>query len=63
MNYISIFFAVILTLILSFVFLKPNQMVMHTDYSTGCHYLSSGFFGRLTPRLDAKGRHIGCYKK
>lgn len=30
-----------------------------TDALTGCQYLRTGF-GGITPRLDARGRQVGC---
>lgn len=36
-----------------------SGMSLHTDYETGCQYLST-VYGGITPRLDAKGYQIGC---
>jgi hypothetical protein len=41
--------------------LKTSGMYLHTDYGTGCQYLSGGgFFGKgvLIPRVDKAGRHV-----
>lgn len=35
-----------------------SGLTLYIDYGTGCHYLKQGFFGGLTPRLDADGNHI-----
>lgn len=32
---------------------------LYTDAKTGCQYLSAGGSG-ITPRLDARGQHVGC---
>jgi len=41
---------------------KRSGMLLYTDYGTGCQYLSAGTFGGgLTPRLDGRGRHVGCH--
>jgi hypothetical protein len=34
-----------------------SEMRLHTDYGTGCQYLST-FLGGVTPRLDADGNHV-----
>lgn len=40
---------------------RRSGMTLHTDYRTGCQYLSAGLFGSgLTPRLDEAGHHVGC---
>lgn len=39
-------------------FFKKSGMSLHTDYKTGLQYLSSGFLGSLTPRLDENGEHM-----
>lgn len=30
------------------------------DNATGCEYLSAGFFGGITPRMDSDYMHMGC---
>ena len=37
-----------------------SGMVLYTDNLTGCQYLKGSFFAELTPRVNGKGRHIGC---
>lgn len=34
-----------------------SGMTIYTDQATGCEYLSKR---GLTPRVDGKGRHLGC---
>lgn len=34
-----------------------SGMTIYTDRATGCEYLSNR---GLTPRVDGKGRHLGC---
>jgi hypothetical protein len=34
-----------------------SGMTIYTDQATGCEYLSNR---GLTPRVDGKGRHLGC---
>ena len=36
-----------------------SGMAVATDALTGCQYLR-GADGGITPRLDGKGRHLGC---
>lgn len=36
-----------------------SGLMPHTDAATGCQYLRAGF-GGITPRLTAKGEHMGC---
>ena len=38
---------------------KRSNMVLRTDYGTGCQYLES-HTGVLTPRMSADGKHTGC---
>ena len=37
-----------------------SGLVLYTDHLTGCQYLARPFSGALTPRLDGRGRHLGC---
>ncbi len=37
---------------------ERSGMSSYTDYLTECQYLKVGFFGSITPRLDAHGNHI-----
>ena len=37
-----------------------SGMSLHTDYATGCQYLSRGYFSGLVPRVDGSGAHVGC---
>jgi hypothetical protein len=39
---------------------ERSGMGLYTDNLTGCQYLSSGFLGGITPRLDSDGKHVGC---
>ena len=44
---------------------SPNErsnMVIRTDYKTGCEYLESGS-GGLTPRLNVNSQQLGCLSK
>lgn len=36
-----------------------SGMSLHTDALTGCQYLGKAR-GGLTPRVDGKGKHVGC---
>lgn len=36
-----------------------SGMGLHTDQETGCQYLSND---GLIPRVDGRGRHLGCYE-
>lgn len=36
-----------------------SGLALHTDALTGCQYLAKPF-GGITPRVDGKGRHLGC---
>jgi hypothetical protein len=36
-----------------------SGLMPYTDAATGCQYLRAGF-GGITPRLTAKGEHMGC---
>jgi hypothetical protein len=36
-----------------------SSLAPRTDGLTGCQYLAASNSG-LTPRLDSKGRHVGC---
>lgn len=36
-----------------------SGMSLHTDHLTGCQYLSKPL-GGITPRVDGRGRHLGC---
>lgn len=38
-------------------FFKRSDLKIHTDYKTGCQYLST-FWGGITPRLDKDGKQI-----
>jgi hypothetical protein len=35
-------------------------MTLRTDLHTRCQYLVTG--GGITPRIDAQGRHMGCWE-
>lgn len=37
-----------------------SGLILYTDNLTGCQYLARPLFGALTPRLDGRGRHVGC---
>lgn len=37
---------------------ERSGMQLYIDHGTGCHYLGTGFFGGLTPRLDQDGKQI-----
>lgn len=37
---------------------KRSGMGLYTDHKTGLQYLRAGWFGGLTPRLDANGKHM-----
>jgi len=39
-----------------------SGLSVHTDYGTGCQYLSRGYFSGLIPRMDGAGDHVGCKK-
>lgn len=36
-----------------------SGIALHVDHLTGCQYLAKSL-GGITPRLDGKGRHVGC---
>ena len=36
-----------------------SNLKLHTDYGTGCQYLSA-LRGGVTPRIDNTGKHMGC---
>jgi hypothetical protein len=36
-----------------------SGLALHTDHLTGCQYLAKPL-GGITPRVDGKGRHLGC---
>lgn len=68
---LSIF--VVLTIILSALNVEydstDNQLTeersglgLYIDHMTGCHYLSAGLFGGITPRVNPEGDHI-CYSQ
>jgi len=41
---------------------QRSNLVIYTDYKTGCQYLQGGFFGdNITPRMDENGKQI-CQK-
>ncbi len=42
---------------------KISKLNLYIDYGTGCHYLKSGIFGGLTPRLDKEGRQVCEYQQ
>lgn len=37
---------------------KRSGMILHVDHRTGCHYLSMGRFGGITPRLNPDGSQV-----
>lgn len=39
-------------------FWHRSNMRIHVDNLTGCHYLSTGHFGGLVPRLDEYGDQV-----
>ena len=41
---------------------KKSGLILYIDYGTGCHYIKTGAFDSLVPRLDAKGKII-CNKQ
>jgi len=38
---------------------ERSNMILRTDYGTGCQYLESRT-GVLTPRMSGDGKHAGC---
>ena len=42
---------------------QVSKLNLYIDYGTGCHYLKSGIFGGLTPRLDKEGKHVCEYQQ
>lgn len=38
---------------------KRSEMILRTDYGTGCQFLETVKGGALTPRI-ANGKHLGC---
>lgn len=69
-NFLAIVGAIIIVALLLFFFPlyerddtdPPNGrsgMLLYTDALTGCQYLSQRRIG-LTPRVDGKGKHVGC---
>lgn len=40
---------------------QRGSLYLYIDPEHGCHYLAGGTsHNALTPRLDAKGGHVGC---
>ena len=37
---------------------ERSGLGIYVDHMTGCHYLSGGISGGITPRLDSEGDHI-----
>jgi hypothetical protein len=37
---------------------RRSGLVIYTDHKTGLQYLSAGFRGGITPRLDNDGNHM-----
>lgn len=39
---------------------KNRWLRVETDPATGCEYLLHAYAGGITPRVDGRGRHMGC---
>ena len=39
---------------------ERSMLVLYTDHGTGCQYIRVGIFGTGLPRMDGRGRQIGC---
>lgn len=37
-----------------------SGLILYTDHLTGCQYLARPIAGSMTPRMDGRGRHVGC---
>jgi len=42
---------------------EKSGLILYIDYGTGCHYLKSGAFDSLVPRLDKNGKQVCEYKQ
>jgi hypothetical protein len=41
---------------------QRSGLILYIDYGTGCHYLKSGAFDALVPRLDKNGNQVCEYQ-
>jgi len=42
---------------------ERSGLILYIDYGTGCHYLKSGAFDSLVPRLDKNGKIVCEYQQ